>query len=407
MNTWSRLLCSLYIASMATLVGCGGGDSSDSMDDTYGSTNSTTTQAPFETTESYAVTLTAKQQVPSFGFDMSTTATLEIDRNNNQVRGTIDVENLSNVTMGHLHYGSVGQNGAVLLVFESDGYGNLTLPATMVTESVITAIVSGETHLNIHTTDYPSGLLRGQVLPTTSAVFVVSVNNRQEVPRTTETGTGTGYLRYDTAGVLEARLIIDGISDVNAVHIHKGAVGLNDDVQIALIADPDNSSGWKVEDGYVASSELASLLANGELYFNVHTLTDPNGGIRGQIISEDMVIVTFGLSGDQEVPSVTTEASGAGYALVNTETGALTLTVVTNNLDDANMAHIHTGARGENGGVLVALEQDENNASRWRLPDDTMLDTDTLALLLSGGHYINVHSDTFPSGAIRGQITSD
>lgn len=44
---------------------------------------------------------------------------------------------------------------------------------------------------------------------------------------------------------------------------------------------------------------------------------------------------------------------------------AVELKVVTQGVGDASMAHIHTSPAGENGRILVGLEQAMNNANIW------------------------------------------
>ena len=116
------------------------------------------------------------------------------------------------------------------------------------------------------------------------------------------------------------------------------------------------------------------------------------------------MVVTFPLSGDQQVPAVTTTATGSGYALVNSMTYALEVVVNTEGVDDATAAHIHTGAAGENGDVLVGLEQSADDMGMWMTPADTMIDIDTYDVLISGGHYVNIHTPANPDGELRGQI---
>jgi hypothetical protein len=115
-------------------------------------------------------------------------------------------------------------------------------------------------------------------------------------------------------------------------------------------------------------------------------------------------LFTFPLSGDQEVPAVETEARGDGYAVVNTGTRAIDLVVHTSGVDDATAAHIHVGNVGENGGVLVGLEQDAMEPGVWMTPSGTVLEQEDFEVLLNGGHYVNVHTPAFGDGEIRGQI---
>ena len=129
-----------------------------------------------------------------------------------------------------------------------------------------------------------------------------------------------------------------------------------------------------------------------------------SGELRGQIVTNNYTLITFGLDGTQQVPSNSSTASGDGYALVDRATLNTELTIFTREVDDAVAAHIHSGVRGENGSVLVALLQDTDESNVWFTPFDFTLSNDTLAAFLSAGHYVNVHTPAFVNGEIRGQI---
>ncbi|WP_415839094.1 CHRD domain-containing protein, partial [Pseudoalteromonas byunsanensis] len=151
-------------------------------------------------------------------------------------------------------------------------------------------------------------------------------------------------------------------------------------------------------------ADIFAVLASGGHYVNVHTPATPSGELRGQILTDNFTLVAFPLSGEQEVPAVTTTATGSGYALVDGNDFSLELQVLTSGVADATAAHIHTGMAGENGPVLLALEQDESDVNRWMAPANAALTAEIFALLASGGHYVNVHTPANPGGELRGQI---
>ncbi len=155
---------------------------------------------------------------------------------------------------------------------------------------------------------------------------------------------------------------------------------------------------------YLTAGLLNDLLS-GEWYLNVHTQSNSSGEVRGQIVPDTTVVVTFPLSGLQEIPQVMSDAMGGGYALFDTTDNGVTLAVVTTGVADATMAHIHTGFAGVNGTVLVALAQDTADVNLWTSGGELNLDQATANLLLSGGHYVNVHTPANTSGELRGQIT--
>lgn len=106
------------------------------------------------------------------------------------------------------------------------------------------------------------------------------------------------------------------------------------------------------------------------------------------------------LSGDQEVPSVTTTASGTALLTVKDDM-SLSGSVKTEGIE-ATAVHIHTGAAGENGPVAISLMMKSDN--EWIVPGDTMLTAEQMADFKAGRMYVNVHSDAHKDGEIRAQL---
>lgn len=106
------------------------------------------------------------------------------------------------------------------------------------------------------------------------------------------------------------------------------------------------------------------------------------------------------LSGDQEVPAVKTSAKGSGTITVNNDktlSGSVTATGV-----NATAAHIHEGAPGKNGGVIVPLTKSGDNA--WTVAAGAKFTDAQYAAFQAGNLYVNVHSDANKDGEIRGQL---
>ncbi len=108
---------------------------------------------------------------------------------------------------------------------------------------------------------------------------------------------------------------------------------------------------------------------------------------------------TVMLTGAQEVPPVTTNAAGSGTIMVNpdkTVSGSITTTGI-----DATAAHIHSGAPGQNGPVIVPLTQSGNTFS---VPAGAKLSDAQFDLYKAGNLYVNVHSAANKGGEIRAQM---
>lgn len=107
------------------------------------------------------------------------------------------------------------------------------------------------------------------------------------------------------------------------------------------------------------------------------------------------------LSGANEVPPVTTAASGTGTITV-ADDGSVSGSVKVTGLS-ATMAHIHLGAAGKNGPVIVPLTQ--SASGEWSVPAGAKLDTEQIKSYKAGELYVNVHTEANKGGEIRAQLT--
>jgi hypothetical protein len=105
------------------------------------------------------------------------------------------------------------------------------------------------------------------------------------------------------------------------------------------------------------------------------------------------------LSGANEVPPVTTSATGGGTITIGDD-GAVSGSVSTTGVA-GTMAHIHMGAAGKNGPVIVPLTKDGDT---YKAPPGAKLTEAQMASLKAGDLYVNVHSAAHPGGEIRGQL---
>jgi hypothetical protein len=120
------------------------------------------------------------------------------------------------------------------------------------------------------------------------------------------------------------------------------------------------------------------------------------------------------LRGTNEVPPADPDGHGrAGFEFTVAD-GEVCFEVVFTSTGTPNRAHIHVGAAGVNGGIVVplfelgALPADERNDAleRGRLADCVPADPAILAQIEANpaGFYCNLHNSRFPAGAIRGQL---
>jgi hypothetical protein len=150
------------------------------------------------------------------------------------------------------------------------------------------------------------------------------------------------------------------------------------------------------------------------------------------VSAHDGVKLRTKLVGAQEVPVVSTQASGDFEARIDSD-GSVSFKLSYEGLEGGNVlfAHIHLGQRNVNGGIMAFLC---NNTPNGPVPrpcpgpsgtvEGTITATDILALtngqqvsvggfdefvraLRNGTAYVNVHTTASPGGEIRGQIRDD
>lgn len=133
----------------------------------------------------------------------------------------------------------------------------------------------------------------------------------------------------------------------------------------------------------------------------------------------------------QEVPSISSSASGSFRATIDNQAGTISYRLSFTGLTgDVRQSHIHFGQRSVNGAVSVFLCQTPANADPTGLaPQCPQSGTVTgllqaanmvagttaqgiapgefaelLAAIRGGVAYVNVHTSVFPGGEIRGQL---
>ena len=106
------------------------------------------------------------------------------------------------------------------------------------------------------------------------------------------------------------------------------------------------------------------------------------------------------LSGAEEVPPVTASGSGSGTIRVNSD-GTVSGSVTTTGVE-GTMAHIHQGAKGQNGPVIIPLTK---SGDTYTVPAGAKLNEAQMKAFKEGNLYVNVHTAKNKGGEVRGQLT--
>jgi len=104
------------------------------------------------------------------------------------------------------------------------------------------------------------------------------------------------------------------------------------------------------------------------------------------------------LTGANSVPANGSTATGTGLFVFDVGTSTLTY-YVKHTIANVTAAHIHEGAAGTNGPVIIPFTLTGQTAS-----GSAVLTAGQTTELFAGSLYTNVHSPAFPAGEIRGQL---
>lgn len=133
--------------------------------------------------------------------------------------------------------------------------------------------------------------------------------------------------------------------------------------------------------------------------FNYHCTPHRVLGMTGRIVVvAPPVTFQVTLTGNQEVPPVTTSAIGSATITFVPSTGTVIYDVTVTGLTGL-AAHIHQAPAGVIGDVIVPFQ---GGPTHWS--GQATLTRGQAAALLSGGTYVNVHTQANPGGEIRAQI---
>jgi CHRD domain len=229
--------------------------------------------------------------------------------------------------------------------------------------------------------------------------FSVSLSGAQQSPPALTAAGGSGVFALQPLGAFTGTVNVTGLT-ATAARLHIGGIGVNGAATLSLTESPAGSGNWSVPANTTFTAEQRAAIVAGDMYVNVVSAAFPNGQLRGQI---GRTVRTANLTGAQENPPVTTNASGVGIVSVDPVTRALTARVVTTGVV-GTVAHIHTAAVGTNGSVIVNLTETPVGSGIWLSAAGATLTEQQYSDLLSGNLYFNVHSAANPSGEVRGQI---
>src|SRR5215510_16095965 len=116
----------------------------------------------------YQANMTGAQETPPNGSPGTGTVNFDFDTVSNVLTLTSGnyMNMLATVTASHIHNGPPGVAGPIIIPLANTGglSGTLSMPPTALTAAQVTALQAGNLYVNVHTSQFPGGEIRGQIL---------------------------------------------------------------------------------------------------------------------------------------------------------------------------------------------------------------------------------------------------
>lgn len=191
--------------------------------------------------------------------------------------------------------------------------------------------------------------------------------------------------------------------EATAAHVHRasdGAPVIPLGIDVGPFGDPYSCTFG------LDADVVRDVFANPDDYYvNIHTEAHPNGEIAGQLFAQRFFYQAPAV-GSQEVPPV--DAQGGAYVgLIGDDDRVCSFTFAEGLSGPATGMHIHDGAAGTNGPVVVTLptpeEIEEGFSFQIGCGDAAPAVVDDIEANPSE-YYVNIHTEAHPDGEFRGQV---
>lgn len=225
------------------------------------------------------------------------------------------------------------------------------------------------------------------------------LSGANESPAVTTTASGTVEGSLDkTTNKLTYKISYSNLTPT-AMHIHTGFAGTAGAVAVDLGVPTSSPAQATIT---LTDAQKADLLA-GKMYVNIHTSANAGGELRAQILTSDIVLYQNTLSGNNEVPTVSTSSTGTFYGTFNKSTKIMDYTFVYTGAAPT-AAHIHDGLAGVAGNVEFSLTTPTSGTTSGT----TSAFTDAQVINLEAGKmYVNLHTGANANGEVRAQLANE
>lgn len=320
-----------------------------------------------------------------------------------------------NATAVHFHEGFMAQPGPILIELERNSQGGWEFPEnTVLDQGALNALAKGGTYFDVHSSAFPDGELRGQLLPSGISTYFVTPNGAEQTPLPT---ASTAFAR--------AAITLDNTTNLAQVHVtvadlnlreaslRRGSPGASGPVVVNTEPEGLNNQHWFSSD--VPFAGLIDDLNAAKIYFNLGTPQNTSGELRGQILPAGFQVTSAPLEAAQVVAEESVKSDASGTVVVTSNAAAQTLTAHSNLFGVSTPLRVFmgNGPSAEDGEIVFDLAPDSlfqfapqsSGASHWFV-DSRVLSSADFQSFQAGQFYVQASTAAFPEGELRGQLGS-
>jgi len=383
----------------------------------------------------FQTTLLGSNEVPSIVSPAYGNLLFTLDNNFLTVTGSFDdlTDSIATDIAGgaHIHLGFAGELGPVAfplnLTIDADQKGAVVEASNntfTLTPDQINALLLDSTYVNVHSQNFRSGELRGQISQLGLATFRGQLTGMQELPAVNVGSTGRMHVTF---GLDDSLRFSGSFKDLSSnlatsisggIHVHIGTSGQNGPIEYILTPTVDGTNRNAVINPALntfAIDNREDELFDREMYVNVHSENFPTGELRGQILPLAKTYLGADMSGFNEVEAAYTFGRGNWqFELTDNEltvSGGFFNMISDFDASIAGGCHLHYGTARENGPIALILNprvDPDLRSGTFPTDDNKFTISDGLRdSILAGQIYVNLHSQRYPMGELRSQLLRD
>jgi hypothetical protein len=246
----------------------------------------------------FTIAMTGEAESPAGEPAGTGTATVRARRNQGQVCFSMQVQNMTLPSVGaHIHTGAAGTSGDIVVQLRAPNASGAASGCVAASRSIVNQILANAAgfYVNVHTTEFPGGAVRGQLTGTSEdslgRTINVQMNGANECNASgtcnlgDPDGAGTAAIRFrrDAGQACWLVRVQNILLPAVGQHIHRGARTSAGGIVIPM---PPNPGADGVSRGCATATaalidEILATPAN--FYANVHTTDKPGGAVRAQL----------------------------------------------------------------------------------------------------------------------------